>query len=49
MTVHWVPGKQHDMICEPAEMRPIMALWAERLSRRPLAALAPGEHLLEVS
>ena len=48
VTVHRVAGKRHGMISGPAEMRPIMEFWAERLGRRPLTA-GPGEELLEVS
>ncbi|KAL4430866.1 hypothetical protein ABPG75_006122 [Micractinium tetrahymenae] len=52
--VHSVPGKAHAMPQGEAEMRRLMAFWAQHLSRRPTAADLPpeaagaGGELLEV-
>ena len=47
MELRRIPGKRHGMIHGAAEMRLIMAFWAERLGRRPVEVGAEG--LIEVS
>ena len=36
--MHSVPGKGHAMISGPAEMRHLMAFWAQSLKHRPVQA-----------
>jgi len=47
--LHRIPGKGHGMMQGAAEMRPIMAFWAQRLGRRPVPTVAGGEDFVEVS
>jgi len=47
--LHRIPAKGHGMIQGAAEMRFVMAFWAQRLGSRPVPMVAGGEDFVEVS